>query len=69
MRRSDSRDDTEITLREEEERRARLDKEVEKALVDGEHDGKDADSGKEHKEDTVDGESKAAEKKKWWGWF
>ncbi|GAA6007933.1 hypothetical protein JCM11491_006545 [Sporobolomyces phaffii] len=60
LTRSDSRDDTEITLREEEQRRAQLDKTVEKALVD---EKRDAANEKAPEDD------KTAEKKKWWGWF
>ncbi|GAA5924394.1 uncharacterized protein JCM15063_005627 [Sporobolomyces koalae] len=65
LKRSDSKDETEITLKEEETRRAQLDKAVEKALVDGEEGEPQVGQAQhDHRE-----EDKAAEKKKWWGWF
>jgi len=62
LKRSDSRDDTEITLKEEERRRAELDKVVEKALSE-----EDAAETKEEKAEEA--QDPAAQKKKWWGWF
>lgn len=64
LKRSDSRDDTEITLKEEERRRAELDKAVEKALTE-----EDPVEEQKANEEKVEANEEKAEKKKWWGWF
>ncbi|GAA5978954.1 hypothetical protein JCM5350_004188 [Sporobolomyces pararoseus] len=64
LKRSDSRDNTEITLKEEERRRAELDKAVEKALTE-----EDPVEDQKANEEKVEANEEKAEKKKWWGWF
>ncbi|GAA5895007.1 uncharacterized protein JCM6883_002288 [Sporobolomyces salmoneus] len=63
LTRSDSRDETEITFKQEEKRRAELDKVVEKAIEEGDS-GETTEAEKEKEASTP-----GAEKKKWWGWF
>lgn len=65
MRRSDSRDETEITRREEEQRRIKLDKAVEQALKEENEEEK----AKDGHESPVEVAGKPEERKKWLGWF
>ena len=66
LRRSDSRDETEITRREEEQRRVKLDKAVEQALKE-ENEESSREDGTESPVEVAAG--KPEERKKWLGWF